>query len=237
MLNLLACKPDRAAHLTERGLLVSAAALRSATPVPAADCMAFLGRMPYAARLGGSWRLARADLSAGGESNIRGIALYAASRDARLDSAVRFACLAQAYAALGEACARAASPSRLSSLARVAWELGQRSACREALARIVSSAQRGGGLDLGEPFLPALARFDALDSARTEAWFLAAAIEQFERARHYSSYYTGDSALALIDWLGRLGYASPEMDARRRVVAARAEARRAAAKAAGRPAE
>ncbi len=233
-LNLLACKPDRAAHLAERGLLVSAAALRSATPVPAADySMTFLGRMPYAARLGDSWRRARADLPAGAESNIRGIALYAASRDARLDSAARFACLTQAFAALGEACARAASPSRLSSLARVAWELGQRSACREALGRIVSSAQKGGGLDLGEPFLPAHARFEALDPARTDTWFLAAAIEQFERARHYSSYYTGDSALALIDWLGRLGYASPEMDARRRVVAARAEARRAGQRSSG----
>jgi FkbM family methyltransferase len=234
-LNLLACKPDRAAHLTERGLLVSAAALRSAAPrVPAADySMTFLGRMPYAARLGDSWRRGRADLPAGGESNMRGIALYAASRDARLDSVARFACLTHAYAALGEACAHAATPTRLGSLARVAWELGQRTPCREALGRIVSGARRGDGIDLGEPFLPVHARFESLEPSRPEAWFLAAAIEQFERARHYSSYYTGDSALALIDWLGRLGYAGPEMDARRAVVAARAEARRAGQRSSG----
>jgi FkbM family methyltransferase len=230
LLNLLACKPDRAARLAERGLLLTAAMLAaSAPPAPAADWMAFLRRMPYAARLAESWRHPGAEPIAGHDANARGIGLYAASQNSRLDAAARFAALAQAYAALGEACARAATASRLSTLARIAWELGQRTPCREALARIVAGARGGARVDLSEPYLAAHRRYETLEPAALDAWFFAAAIEQFERARHYSSYYTGDSALALIDWLSKLGYRSPEMDARRAVVAARAARRSAPA--------
>jgi FkbM family methyltransferase len=226
VLNLLCCKPDRAARLAERGFLATAASLAAtAPPVPAGDWVSSLERMPYAARLADLWQRKAGALPAGHEANALGIGLYIASRDPRSDPATRFASLSEAYVHLREACTRAATAARLSTLARIAGELGQRTACREALGRIVAGARRSGAFDLSEPFLVANLRFEPLDPNRSDAWFLAAAIEQFERVRHYSSYYTGDSALALIDRLGELGYGSPEMDARRSVVAARAALR------------
>jgi FkbM family methyltransferase len=225
-LNLLCCKPDRAARLAARGFLVTAASLAEiGTPVPAGDWREYLERMPYAARLADSWRFNAEEPLPGHEANALGIGLYVASRDPRSDPALRFAALAEAYLQLGEACSRAAAASRLSTLARIAGELGQRAACREALRRIVAGGFAGGTGELTEPFLVASPRFEPLEPTRLDAWFLAAAIEQFERVRHYSSIYTGDSALALIDRLVELGYGSAEMATRRSLVAARAAAR------------
>lgn len=225
-LNLLCCKPDRAARLAARGFLVTAASLaRIAAPVPAEDWRAYLERLPYAARLADSWRFNAEEPLPGYDASALGIGLYVASRDPRSDPAMRFASLSEAYAQLREACSRAVTASRLSTLARIAGELGQKTACREALRQIVGGGRRAGTVDLTEPFLVASPRFDLLEPSRLDAWFLASAIEQFERVRHYSSFYTGDSALALIDQLIELGYGSAEMDARRSVAAARAAVR------------
>jgi FkbM family methyltransferase len=222
-LNLLCCKPDRASRLAARGLLVTAAGLAGlAAPRPAPNWLADLERMPYAAWLADSWRFNAEEPLPGHEANARGIALYVAARDPESDPARRFASLAQAYAELGNACARAATAGRLSTLARIAAELGQKSVCHEALRRIVAADRGGGPIELAEPFLAASPRFESLEPSRIDAWFIASAIEQFERVRHYSSFYTGDSALALIDRLIDLGYASAEMGARRAVVSARA---------------
>ena len=226
LLNLLCCKPDRAARLAARGFLVTAASLaETAMPVPAGEWSAYLERMPYAARLADSWRFNAEEPLPGCEANALGIGLYVAARDPRSDPAMRFASLSEAYVQLGKACSRAVTASRLSTLARIAGELGQRTACSEALQRIVGRGRRGGMVDLTEPFLVANPRFELIEPSRLDAWFLASAIEQFERVRHYSSFYTGDSALALIDQLIELGYGSVEMDARRSVVAARAAVR------------
>jgi FkbM family methyltransferase len=219
-LNLFCCKPDRAARLAARRLLAG----HAAAPAPAADWMERLERMPYAARLAPSWRFNAEDAAPGGDEYADALGLHAAAMDEGVVVAARCAALAAAHVRLAAARTHAVTPARLSTAARVAWALGHRTACVEALAPLVRPSLAGEAPGLGEPFLPASARFDALVPDALEPWFGASVLEQFERARAFSSFYTGDSAIAIVDRIAALGYASDEMRARRAVAAARAAA-------------
>jgi hypothetical protein len=190
-----------------------------------------LERLPFAARLAPSWRFNAEEAAPGGEDYAEGLGLCAAAMDEGVASAVRCAALAAAHERLAAARARAATPARLSTAARVAWALGHRTACAEALAPLVRASFAGEVQGLGEPFLPASARFDSLAPAALEPWFAASVLEQFERARAFSSFYTGDSVIAIADRIAALGYPSDEMRARRAVAAARAAARTGEARA------
>jgi hypothetical protein len=107
--------------------------------------------------------------------------------------------------------------ARLSSLARVAWEWGRRSVTVVALQALASSLQRRPRLE--EPFWPASPRFDAIaPQASWNDWFLASAMELYERSKNLSSYY-GVSGVDL-DWLCRQLWATAELE-RRRVLQAR----------------
>lgn len=227
-LNLFCCKPDRAARLAARGLLAGDAA---AAPVSAAGWLERLERTPYGARLAASWRFNAEEPAPGYDAYADALGLFAAAHDPAAGAATRCAALAGAHARLTAARAHAATSARLSTAARVAWELGRRADCIAALAPLVAALERGEAPDLSEPFVPASARFDALEPAALDPWFLAAALEQFERVRGFSSFYTGDSALAMIDRIEALGYGSAEMRTRRAVVAARAAARAESARA------
>src|SRR5262249_14796801 len=125
-----------------------------------------------------------------------------------------------AFRVLGELCQRSATPARLSTFARIAGEIGDRSACARTLDGLVSNL-RPGWVEGREPFWPACTRFEAsAASGRAHAWFVPSAIEQFERVRGFSSFFGAPSPV--IDWLCQQPLASIEMQRRRVLLHARA---------------
>lgn len=120
----------------------------------------------------------------------------------------RVGALAFAASTLHALCARAPTPARLSTFARVAGEWGDRGPSFKAARQLLEAIQRP-GTALNEPFWPASARFDSLPIVGDQAlWFAAAAGDQFESARSHSSCFGGGSPV--LKWLCTLPYRSSE---------------------------
>jgi hypothetical protein len=147
------------------------------------------------------------------------LAAYAAWRSPSLSLPLRYAALSFSYRELRQLCQTDPGAGRLSTLARVAWEMGERGACNAALNTLLKMCQ-GGGMSLTEPCWPANPRFDAIDpESNIGQWFFVAALEQAERASSYSSYYVQNRQT--LDWLCQQPFVSAEMERRRFLVECR----------------
>lgn len=220
LLNLFACKPERARQLAENNFLAHAAAAPQAMADKEA-WNAYAGAAPYAVELAPRWRPASGSHSgADGETYRRGLAAFARSRDDRLDVTERRAWLLHAMECVEEA---VSSSDRLAwkiSYARLAWELGWRDSAVEALIDAADRVKNEGLYALAEPFLAPAMRYERLLTAgRPGDWLRCAVIEQLEKLRAYSSTFLGDnSSLALLEPILDLPFRSPEMDRRWQLV-------------------
>ena len=224
LLNLFACKPDRAAELASKGWLVEhgdAAVdefelMRLAGDTRYSWSRAFAGR-PFAAGLDMPWS---AESAMGMMVDV--LALYACSHDRSQPASVRLSALGRALRLLADACTAQTSPAGLSTVARLAHDHGSRSLAVQSLQRLLSAIDQDAGLQLRRPFLPPCERFDGIPpEGRAREWLLAAALEAFETQSSFSSYYTGPAARPRLELLERLGWASDEMTRRLELIRAR----------------
>ena len=224
LLNLFACKPDRAERLQQRGLLARAPAPPEACEPSPGSGLIYLRAQPFAAALWPRWAAGGGIAAASDES--RALDQYALAQDITELPAIRHAALTVALAiARGRARAQP-QPSLpvLHIIARIAAELGERAAAAEALNQIVDRCAHASDQDFDRPFLAVSPRFDHLAPREAEGeprrWALAAALEQRERLRAFSSFFTaGDPAtLAALETIATLGYGSPEMARRLELV-------------------
>jgi hypothetical protein len=120
----------------------------------------------------------------------------------------RYAALRFSYATLRALCVADPTLPRISTLARAAWDLGERDACLEALNRILALAGKTG--ELKEPFWPANPRFDTIPLGRDIGqWFFTAILEQLERTAQFSSMFAQPSIN--LEWLSNQSLAATEM--------------------------
>jgi FkbM family methyltransferase len=215
-LNLFAAKPDRAALLAREGLLVEtvadwrppeavrdalAGSLRSLPFAPAFDSL-FNGTSPQDIRYRDC------------------LAAFAAWQSPEIGVAERYAALEFARSRLVALCQGRVSWSRLVTLARIAWEDGQRTIAVHALGTFIAAAKRQ-DMTLTEPFWPACPRYDTLPpGSRQREWLLASAVEQFERISSFSSIFGG--CTEDLAWLCQTPFAGTEMERRRTLAEIRA---------------
>ncbi|HET6149354.1 MAG TPA: FkbM family methyltransferase [Polyangia bacterium] len=222
LLNLFACKPDRASRLEQRGLLARAPASPEACEPVSGAGLVYLRAQPFAAALWPRWTTAIAAAT----DEIRALDQYARAQDVTELPAIRHAALAVALAiARGGARAQArVSLPILHTIARIAGELGARAVAADALNQIVGRCATARDDDFDRPFLAVSPRFDQLPPREGDGelgrWALAAALEQRERLRAFSSFFTaGDPAtLAALESIATLGYGSREMARRLELV-------------------
>lgn len=204
LVNLFAAKPDRAKTLAASGLL----ALSSGAPALADDergrAFAAMVNLPFAQ----SFDMTQDDIEQCPFADA--LAAYAAYRF--LDGLAperRYALLDAAFRQLHDYCQAHPDPAALATLARVANDLGDRQAAVAALGTIAKMS----GIAIDQPFFPASPRFESVDPGDTpETWFKAAAIEQFELSRAYSSQFEAKtSPLEPLKWLCAGTYASSEI--------------------------
>jgi FkbM family methyltransferase len=211
-LNLFAAKPDRAALLAAKGLLVLAPEQLLLSDAERSRALEAILSQPFAQ----SFEFSEDDIvnCAYGEAII----LYAACRFIGLSLARRLAALEEALAMLVDFCRNSPTPTGLATLARVALDLGRRSTAVDALRQLVSVSE----VELDQPFFPPCERFEALSTENREAdWFAAAAYEQLEMSEHYSSWFAASDSTRL-KWLCESPFASPEIS-RRMILRAAAE--------------
>jgi FkbM family methyltransferase len=208
-LNLFAAKPDRAAALAREGLLVEALPEWAPDDDIRAKALELFQAQPFApifAQLSGG--------AVAAEPAYRdALAAYAMWRCPELSLPQRCAALQFACDALTTLCNRQASLSRLSTLARITFELGHRTTSVKVL-KIIADVLKAGTGRIMEPFWPANPRFDGVvPGPNVVEWFVVAALEQFEKTAFFSSMF-GNSGVDL-DWLSKQPMVSLEIERRR----------------------
>jgi FkbM family methyltransferase len=209
-LNLFACRPERAQALEAAGWLVTR--VQSAAPAPERSWLGHLRPLAIARAVGIGWRGRQHDREA---AHFAALDHYALAQRLLDPPAARLAHLMKAIACETTAVAESPSLPVLQTLARLAWEAGFRAVAVQTLNTLVSRCLEGASVEAAIPFLPACPRFDQValvgDDLRT--WILAAALEQRERLRAFSSFYTAHdpATLQTLETIAHLGYQSPEM--------------------------
>ncbi|MBI5791194.1 MAG: FkbM family methyltransferase [Rhodocyclales bacterium] len=203
-LNLFAAKPDRAQKLAAAGLLALSIGSHALDDSERAKALAAMLDQPYAR----SFEMTLDDIEPC--PYVEALAGYAAYRF--LDGLApdrRLALLEAALRQLNQFCQANANPAALATLARVANDLGSRQVAIAALSQIAQMS----GIAIDQPFFPASRRFESVDPGDTpELWFKAAACEQLEFSRAYSSLFeSGASPLESLKWMCDGTYASGEI--------------------------
>lgn len=211
MINLFLCRPERASALVARGLAVMPP-LPGCGPAPVATWQDWLARRPYASAMPASnaraaGRIATSDLY------LQALADYAAAHVPGEELAIRWQLLMAAARRMTELVTAQPSVARRCSFARIAWEAGERRIAVETLYSLI------GQLDTGEapsePFLPPCPRYDAIDPGDDyAAWLRAAVIEQYEKLRLFSSYFSKGESIDLLRSLATNSFIAPEIERR-----------------------
>jgi protein O-GlcNAc transferase len=230
LLNLFCCNTARADRLAARGVLLRLedfAGVGEADDGPRYHWRQALAHMPYAAQLAPVWEMAE---EARESAEIhRALSFHARSRDASLSMAERVRALEASFSQFRALCERAPSRLRLASLARVAHDFGQRAVAVNALTQLVESIRLNDGVDLKEPFLVPLERFESIaPGEELGRWIVGAILEQLEKRERFSTFYAGPGALDRLEAIHALGFGSPEMQRRLDLVRLRINSARAA---------
>lgn len=215
LLNLFACKVDRAAELAAGGFLVQPGAADA--PVPAASAWAAYARAaPYAKDFGADWPAKPGLLSRGDvRTYMDGLAAFAHYRDTSMGAATRVAWLIRAHRAFSEALDTVATLPRRMSHARAASELGWRADASTALKPALASVMQDGASAFKEPFLAPSLRYELLPAGdRTADWLRCAVIEQYDKLRHRSSIFDGTESLATLEPIRGMLFCSAEVERR-----------------------
>jgi len=219
LLNLFACKPDRAGALAAAHRLVRAEADHAGGPALSA-WSPFARRAAYARELAERWPAKAGFFSGGGLATyLEGLAAYAHSRDEGRSLEERHSWLNLALRSVNEALDAKATLARRMSLARIAGDLGFRAAAYEALVDAVDRLAEESGAAEAEPFLAPSLRYEKLPMAgNAREWLTCAVIEQFERRRALSSVFVGASSLEVLAQVRGLAPSSPEIERRWQLV-------------------
>ena len=230
LLNLFACKQDQIDRLANRGFLIGQAEIDEASVKHAGDPASkkatlidtyhwrnVLSKMPYGKMHEERWEAM--DRVNAGDDVATALALFALSQDVSRSPCDRFCALRESFKRLDTLCVRAPSGLRLSSFARVANAIGARNEAIRALAKLGQTVITPKLIDSSEVFLTPCSRFDGLVPGESiDQWLEAAVLETLEMLRAYSSYYTGKNSLGNLKRIHALGFGSPAMDRRVRLI-------------------
>jgi FkbM family methyltransferase len=210
-LNLFAARPDRVSALAAEGLLVEAIPAWTPDDDIRARALEFFRAQPFASIFtqlpGGALATEPAYRDA--------LAGYAMWRSTELSLPERCAALRFACDTLTALCDKQASLAKLSTLARITWEMGRRTVSVRALKVLADVLKRGTGR-VAEPFWPANPRFDTISpGANIIEWFVVGALEQLEKIATHSPMFGSSGSGVDLDWLSRQPLVSAEIERRR----------------------
>lgn len=210
-MNLFACKQDRAELLADAGLL--ARTVRTVTELPGIhvkDWQTYLADFRYTASLIPHW-LNDTPTQPDWEAYWVALNLYAQANDTGKTPDERAGCLQSTCSILIMLAQASPNLSRLLTLARVLSDSGRREDAVGILNQISATFDAGGQFDLGEPFLALSDEFAAVDPGeRLANWLFASVLEQREKLRSFSTFFTGEESLPVLEAVCGTGFQSEE---------------------------
>ena len=207
LLNLFACNTPCAARLEKQNLLITDPSAHCELPDNPEDYLAgYYQHSPLTSEMADIWnQLAEAELQQ--TNNI--LALYMMAHDTKLSALVRYSALKLALQKSQETLATKPEYSDLATYARIATELGERAQAINALQTASQLFNDTQTVDIRKPTLAATAAYDSIEpGSRAAQWLISSIIEAAENLRHWSSFYTGDSAMSNLMFIKENGFAS-----------------------------
>jgi len=224
-LNLFCCKDDRASELEQTGLLIRTMQGDNANIPEGEHWREMMQFFPYAKELIPLWdaRMNEGEPLPGWPAYREALNAYALSRQPG-PVAKRHAYLKSAFVDLVSLLDEHVNLPRLLTLARVATELGQRSAAVQILNEISKHFEQEPNFIPGEPFLAVSTMAEyANPQGRLGDWCLTQVLAQRERLQAFSSYFTGDTSLPSLNLFLQLGFEDTEMHRRCQLIKMRQE--------------
>jgi tetratricopeptide (TPR) repeat protein len=214
-LNLFACKPDRAEWLEGQGVLIrQSQPLDSMPGIDRSDWQEYLKVMPYAKDSVNEWANAP-QKEKDWEVYWMALNLFAISKSENVSVSQRYAHLQAAADIMSTLIQEHVNIPRLLTWCRILTEMGKREAAVTLLNRICSLLDSGTDLPLNEPFL---ALTDAHDQSepgdRLPEWLVAMILQQREWLRSFSSFFTGEETLPVLEEIKASGFGSEIVDQR-----------------------
>jgi FkbM family methyltransferase len=181
-LNFFAVRPEQATELAGRGLLAPGLENISLSENERATAIDAYCGLPFARTM----EVTAADVTDCPYADA--LVAHSACRFLpQLSPGRRFALMQGALQAILDYCSTSNSPAALSSLARIAIDCGSRKLGNDVMQHLLEVADA-----IDQPFLPVAPRFESIDGAQVETWFLHSAEETFEFNRAYSSFFGHD---------------------------------------------
>lgn len=212
VLNLFACKPDRADLLEGQGVLIRQ--LHTLTELPGIDhayWQDYLRAQPYATGLLDDW------VNVSGrhkdwEVHWMALNLFAMSKSDNRSGAERHACLQAANSVLSSLVREQANMPRLLSLCRMLSEFGKRETTVNVLNQMCDLLHAGMSTSLDEPFLALSDDFaSAIPPEQASEWAVSMVLTQREKLRAFSTYFTGQESLPVLEEIMASGFADDEV--------------------------
>ena len=214
-LNLFACKPDRAELLEGQGVLIrQTQPLDSMPSIDRSDWQEYLKVMPYAKDSINEW-VNSPQKEKDWEVYWMALDLFAISKSENTPITQQYAHLQAAADIMNTLSQEHVNIPRLLTWCRILTELGKRESAVTLLNRICSLLDSGIDLPLNEPFL---ALTDAHDQSepgdRLPEWLVAMILQQREWLRSFSSFFTGEESLPVLEEIKASGFGSKIVEQR-----------------------
>lgn len=221
-LNLFAAKQDCADRLRQQGLLIEQTQGVAELPgIHVTEWQAYLKGKPYASNSLADW-VGLANKPADWEVYWVALNLFALAQNPSAGAGYRYACLQSALGILSMLAQSQPRLPRLVTLMRVLVDLGKREQAVHLLNQVCTAIDPAADIILDEPFLPISE--DIAGSARIEGLgrkVFANMLQQREKLRAFSGYFTGREALPALEEMQKLGLGNEEMSRRAALIHAR----------------
>ncbi len=223
-LNLFACKEDRAEQLEKEGKLIrTIPAVENLPGIDQTLWQEYFKTLHYAEDLAQGWD--KPDQTAW-EVYWMALNLFAMARSPEKNMGERYACLKASSSIMETLVKDAANLPRLASLSRILSDSGRREITVHVLNHMLSMLESG--TSLNEPFLALAESYEKTDPGVKHAeWFVSMLLEQRERLRAFSSFFTGNESLPVLEDIGQSGFLSEDMARRLALLVKRFEASQA----------
>lgn len=208
LLNLFCCKEDTAQKLAREGFLVKE--VKPQSPDPGVSITGFLSQFDFAKLL----PIGKPMDNASQRDYQSAMAAYVGSRNPQLTSEQRLAHLAYAFEIVKKMLSAGESRiERLSTLARICFDYGQRSIGLQILDYLIQQlVQKRVPFSIGQEFVPPGAEFESVNpQGRLGDWLCAASIDQYIRKHAFSFYFSRVDIVPLFAELKRLNLQHPDM--------------------------
>ncbi len=219
-LNLFACKPDRANLLEKQDLLCrSVQPLENFPGIDQSHWQQYLGSLPYARNLMQNWLSPKEQVW---EVHWMALNLFSMAKSVSRTTSERYACMEAAFNIMKILVEERVNLPRLLSFCRILTELGRREMAVNLLNHICALLDSGMEPTLCEPFLALSAEYERTDPGEhPDKWIVAMVLEQRERLRAFSSFFTGKESLPILEEIQKSGFLSKDMARRMELIRAR----------------